>query len=101
MDRRTFLALLLSALVIVVTPILFHSFGPRQSPPAVTSRDTTATASAPATPTPAATASQPAAIPAPAVSSPTVPPRPTTDTTSVDAAKVRYVFSTGGGAAPK
>ncbi|HKN68994.1 MAG TPA: membrane protein insertase YidC [Gemmatimonadaceae bacterium] len=101
MDRRTFLALLLSALVIVVTPILFHSFGPRQSPPLVTSRDTTATASAPAPPTPIATAGQPAAKPAPAVSPPTVPPRPPTDTTSVDAAKVRYVFSSGGGAAPK
>ena len=102
MDRRTFLALLLSALVIVVTPILFHSFGPRQSPPPVTSLDTTVTASAPATPPPtAASASRPATSPAPAVSPATGPLRPTTDTTTVDAAKVRYVFSTGGGAAPK
>ena len=101
MDRRTFLALLLSALVIVVTPIVFHGFGPRQSPAPVASRDTSATATAPATPTPTATASQPAATPVPALSAPTAPPRSTTDTTTVDAAKVRYVFSSGGGAAPR
>jgi YidC/Oxa1 family membrane protein insertase len=101
MDRRTFLALLLSALVIVVTPILFHSFGPRQSSlPPVASRDTTATAAAQATSTSAATAGQAVAAPSPAVAARTVPPRPTTDTTTVDAAKVRYVFSTAG-AAPK
>ena len=101
MDRRTFLALLLSALVIVVTPIVFHGFGPRQSPAPVASRDTSATATAPATPTPTATASQPAATPVPVLSAPTAPPRSTTDTTTVDAAKVRYVFSSGGGAAPR
>ena len=102
MDRRTFLALLLSALVIVVTPILFRGFGVRQPPPPAASRDTTAPARAPApvTAAPTAAASQPTAAPSPSVLTPTAPPRPTTDTTSVDATKARYVFAIAG-AAPK
>ena len=100
MDRRTLLALLLSALVIVMTPILFRGFGVRQPLPPTASRDTTTPAAAPATAAPTATASQPPIAPSPAVSTPAATPRPPADTTSVDAAKAKYVFSTAG-AAPK
>ena len=100
MDRRTFLALLLSALVIVVTPILFRGFGARQPLPPAAPRDTTATAPSPTTAAPTATTSQPPVAPAPIPSAPSASPHPATDTTTVDAAKTRYVFSTPG-AAPK
>jgi len=100
MDRRTFLALLLSALVIVATPLIFRGFGARSSLPPAASRDTIATAPVPAIPAPTATPSQLPVAPSPAVSSATAPPRPPADTTSIDASKTRYVFSTPG-AAPK
>lgn len=100
MDRRTFLALLLSALVIVVTPILFRGFGARQPLPPVAPRDTTATASSPTTAAPPPTTSQLPTAPAPIPSATTATPRLATDTASVEAAKTRYVFSTAG-AAPK
>lgn len=99
MDRRTFLALLLSALVIVVTPILFRGFGgrPRTAPPA--SHDTTTSAASAPTPTAQAPIASPQpATAAPALSLPTAAPRPAADTTTVDAAKTRYVFSTAGAA---
>ena len=97
MDRRTLLALLLSALVIVITPILFRGFGGRQPLPATASRDSSA-ASAPTTAAQTANASSPPAAPAPAVSLPAAAPRSMADTASVDAAKTRYVFSTAGAA---
>lgn len=97
MDRRTLLALLLSALVIVVTPILFRGFGARQSLPPAVSRDTTAAPVAPATSAPTAT-TQPPVVQSPTLPATTPTARPAADTTSVDAAKARYVFSTAGAA---
>ena len=100
MDRRTFLALLLSALVIVVTPILFRGFGGRpQSPPPAAVRDTTSAAAAPTPPAAlTTTTSPPIASPAPVAPVPMAASRPGADTTAVDAAKTRYVFSTAGAA---
>lgn len=103
MDRRTFLALLLSALVIVITPILFRGFGGRQPLPATASRDTTSAAAPPVTaaqPTTSTTmsTSPPPAAPAAATTLPAAAPRAMADTASVDAAKTRYVFSTAGAA---
>jgi len=101
MDRRTFLALLLSALVIVITPILFRGFGGRPSPPPTAIHDTTAAAATPAAAAPTATTS-PSPIapvaPTPVVSAPMAASRLAADTASVDAAKTRYVFSTAGAA---
>ena len=98
MDRRTFLALLLSALVIVVTPLVFRGFGGRQSPPSPATRDTTPTAASPTTAGQTTTASPLPAAPPPVASAPTAASRPAGDTTSVDASKTRYVFSTAGAA---
>src|SRR3954466_11697475 len=101
MDRRTFLALLLSALVIVVTPILFRGFGGRSRIAPTASHDTTTNATSASASAPAAQATvanpQPA-TPAPAPSSPAAAPRLAADTASADVAKTRYVFSTAGAA---
>ena len=99
MDRRTFLALLLSALVIVVTPILFRGFGGRQSPPPPSPiPDTASAAVAPTAPAQVTTASPQPAAPAPAASAPAAPSRAAGDTAAVDVGKTRYVFSTAGAA---
>ena len=99
MDRRTFLALLLSALVIVVTPILFRGFGGRQSPPPPPAPPDTASVAAAPTAGPQVTAASPQpAPPAPAVSTPAAFPRVAADTATVDAGKTHYVFSTAGAA---
>src|SRR5688572_28017770 len=67
MDRRTLLALLLTAIVIVITPMLFKS--PRRQPPPVT----TDTLAATRPDTTRDTAPAPAAQPArPAVAQPTI-----------------------------
>src|SRR5690349_1763552 len=98
MDRRTFLALLLSALVIVVTPIVFRGFGGRQLPPPPAPRDTTSPVAAPTATAQTTLASPQPATPTPVASVPTAAPRLAADTASVDAAKTRYVFSTAGAA---
>jgi YidC/Oxa1 family membrane protein insertase len=89
MDRRTLLALLLTAIVIVVTPMLFQS--PRQQRPAgdtvsVVARDTLP-ATTPTAPTPAVTPPRrDATRPAPAVTA--APARP--ETTIVRTAHTEY-----------
>jgi YidC/Oxa1 family membrane protein insertase len=91
MDRRTFLALLLTALVIVLTPMLFRG-GARQAPtPRPAQTDTTRRAAAAPAPV---TAAAPAATPAPAVV------RAMADTTAVAASNAQYTFA-GLGAAPQ
>ena len=102
MDRRTLLAFLLAALVIVLTPILFRSMGWRGSAstpspvdttkvgPAAASTPTTAQAPASVTPTPPPTAAVGQQAPAAA--------RPTADTTSVALPKTHYTFVTAGAA---
>src|SRR4051812_38181545 len=99
MDRRTFLALLLSALVIVVTPILFRGFGGRPRIAPTASHDTTTNAtSAPAPAAQAPIANPQPVTAAPALSLPTAATPSAADTASADAAKTRYVFSTAGAA---
>jgi YidC/Oxa1 family membrane protein insertase len=103
MDRRTFLALFLTALVIVLTPLLFRA-GSRRSPqPASAVADTgqisatvPAKASLPstATATPATAAPQP-----PAAVAPITTPRLPAETTTVALDNTQYLFS-GPGAAP-
>ena len=101
MDKRTFLALLLTALVIVVTPMLFRSNARRAPLPpggvgpagATTNAAsggpaTTATPAPPVSPGPSARTSAPAATPA--------GPRVAVETTTVAAGKVRYSFATLG-----
>ena len=101
MDKRTLLALLLSALVIVMTPILFRGFGGRPTVSPSAPRDTTNAATVPSTPsqTAATTSPQPAA-PVAAPPPPAAEARKPSDTTSVAVAKTQYVFATTG-AAPR
>ena len=102
MDRRTFLALLLSALVIVFTPILFRGFGGRRQQPAPVARDTntatTPVASSPAAPTASTGSTTPtvAAATAPPPSPTAANSRLAGDTTSVSFGKTRYIFTTAG-----
>src|SRR4051812_34202858 len=103
MDKRTFLALLLSALVIVLTPILFRGlgFGRRQPPVRAAAGTNTAMAAAPvptpppqpaaATP-PASATTGPAAIGATATSG----ARARNDTVGVAFGKTRFVFNSAG-----
>src|SRR5436305_4516502 len=104
MDKRTVLALLLSALVIVMTPIIFRGIGGRRGAPvATTGADTTQTAAPVATTTPqpaATTPSAPSAVGAPTVSAaPTGTRRAVnTDTVGVAFGKTRFVFGVAGAA---
>src|SRR5689334_19249492 len=101
MDRRTFLALFLTALVIVFTPMIFRGVnGRRPLPPSAPADSSTArsTAAQPARPPQAETATT--ATPPVATAAPSSTPRPGSDTTSVSAGKTRYVFNATG-AAPR
>ena len=109
MDRRTFLALFLTALVIVFTPMIFRGFGARSAAPVSATRDSAALANGAGASTAATAAGQtnppapaqpmtPAiGAPSPAVAAPTVARR-AADTIGVDASKTRYTFSTAGAA---
>ncbi|MFL5614260.1 MAG: membrane protein insertase YidC [Gemmatimonadaceae bacterium] len=103
MDKRTFLALLLSALVIVMTPILFRGISGRRAAPARTAPDTTQSVAPLATTTPqpaAAAPSAPSAVDAPSVgAAPTSIRRAiNTDTLGVAFGKTRFVFGVAGAA---
>src|SRR5437763_17066696 len=98
MDRRTLLALFLTALVIVLTPILFRRLGGGRQAPISTPSDrgavatpvgASARANGSPTPSPAL-----AAAPPPAASALAAVPRRPNDTTGVDAATTPYIFST-------
>ena len=97
MDKRTFLALVLTALVIVLTPMVFRT-GRRAAPPAPASPDTGRAAPAPshAAPAPAPTAT----VEAPAVVAPVTAPQSQVrgDTTTVALDSAQYRFTTAGGA---
>ena len=96
MDRRTLLALFLTAIVIIFTPILLRRLGVGRQLPASAPGDTSATVAnqAPASaPPPAVEAPIPGAVAA----TPT-PPRKQGDTTSVDFAKTQYTFAISGAA---
>jgi len=100
MDRRTLLALLLSALVIVLTPILFRRMGwraPAQTPPPV---DTTSVGPPPATSTPTAAQASTPTTPSPTPGSQQAPvaARSAGDTTTVSLTKTHYTFATEGAA---
>jgi YidC/Oxa1 family membrane protein insertase len=102
MDRRTLLALFLTALVIVLTPILFRRLGGARQAPISAPSDSSAVAtpvgaSAQATVNPT---TSPAVAPAPPSAAPALSavPRRQSDTTGVDAAKTHYIFSTVGAA---
>jgi YidC/Oxa1 family membrane protein insertase len=104
MDRRTLSALLLSALVIVFTPMLFRAFGGRRATPASTARDTASAARDTTSAVSAPTVGSPAAVVAEPVTAPpaAVPPaiaRARAETTSITFAKTNYEF-TSAGAAP-
>ncbi|HKW49327.1 MAG TPA: membrane protein insertase YidC [Gemmatimonadaceae bacterium] len=93
MDRRTLLAVVLSALVIFAPLFFFRGRGQ----PAVPAPDTTtaaAPASAPATPSATAPAG---AVPVVGAAAPSPAPR-TSDTTAVDFGKTHYTFGTSGAA---
>ena len=96
MDRRTLLALLLTAIVIVATPILFPA--PRRNAPvdstlvadSVTARAGATTTAQPATPAQRAPAPTIGAAPAPAAA---IPPAPVAiETTTVTTNKATYRF---------
>jgi YidC/Oxa1 family membrane protein insertase len=101
MDRRTLLALVLSALVIVFTPMLFRGLSGRPAASPAAARDTSAPRDSSA---PGATAAAPTQAPAgqPEVTRPAAPTSSPLhaqgDTTSVAAAKARYAFTTAGAA---
>jgi YidC/Oxa1 family membrane protein insertase len=107
MDRRTFLALFLTALVIVFTPMIFRGFGARTAAPlnaardsaAIANGDSAATAATTAGPTNPPTAAQPTR-PAIGAQSPAAQSaaRRGADTIGIDAAKTHYTFSTAGAA---
>jgi len=95
MDRRTLQALLLSALVIVLTPILFRTLGWRGAAQTSAPVDTTRVGPPPAS----ASAPQPTAAAQPTVVAQPAPAgRPAGDTTSISLPKVRYTFATSGAA---
>ena len=97
MDRRTLLALLLSALVIVFTPMLFRGLGWRQAPPPRPARDTsTALRAAPASPAPEAV--PPPVVTLPVSATPAPAARITSDTTSVAIGNAQYTFAAAGAA---
>ncbi|HKO16460.1 MAG TPA: membrane protein insertase YidC, partial [Gemmatimonadaceae bacterium] len=87
MDRRTFLALLLTALVIVLTPMLFRAGSARRElPPAGSSAAATGATSTAST----ATAGSSTASPAPPAAAPVVPaPAPSTAADVAPSAPVR------------
>ena len=98
MDRRTFLALFLTALVIVLTPMVFRGFGGGRQPQPVNARPDTAAKSNPASssqPPPAAVAPSSQAAPLAAVTSPPGT-RSSTDTIVIASGKTQYAFSTAG-----
>ena len=100
MDKRTFLALLLTALVIVVTPLVFQR---QRTPAPTTTSDTAAQAAqgatsaarpvAGATTNPNATQKAPPVVEAP---SPASQPRTVAETTTVRDETARYVMSSAG-----
>jgi YidC/Oxa1 family membrane protein insertase len=97
MDRRTFLALFLTALVIVFTPMLFRRIGGRTSLPASAQADTASAPTTATTPPRAAPAPAPQNVAAAAVPT-TVPAGKRADTTQIEIGKARYTFSTAGAA---
>src|SRR5438477_5723580 len=101
MDRRTFLALFLTAIVIVLTPMLFRGFGGRRAV-RPTQGDTVAAgprvgATASAASAPPALAPMPAPVAAPIATTAGVA-RVRADTASVEYQKTRYMFTTAGAA---
>jgi len=102
MDKRTFLALFLTALVIVLTPILFRRLGGGRQAPVSAPSDSSPVAAPVGASTQAAVGPSTSPAVASAPLSPTAalpaPARRQGDTTSVDAAKTRYIFSTAGAA---
>jgi YidC/Oxa1 family membrane protein insertase len=101
MDRRTLLALALTALVIVLTPIVFRMGGRRAATPAAVATDTGTRASQlPATATAAPAPAPAATVPVPAPTGAPVPPtaRSRAETTTVTFDSAQYTFSTLGGA---
>lgn len=94
MDKRFFLALLLTAMVVVATPLLFPGATRQPVPPVVV--DSSARRAAPAADTvPAARVQAPAAIGS--VSAP-IQPAVTVETTTVHAQRSTYGFSSRGAA---
>src|SRR5690348_6423749 len=90
MDRRTLLAFFLTALVIVLTPLLFRR-GAKQT--ATVNGQPTDTVKSSAA---AAAAAAPAAAPTPAAAPATLPAIPRGETTTVALANAQYVFSSVG-----
>ena len=98
MDRRTLLALLLTAIVIVITPMLFPS--PRRQPvpadTATAARGDSARDTAPAPVTPQPTAPQPRAV-QPAIGAATASPAVRAETTVVRTGHAAYAIVSPGG----
>ena len=95
MDRRTFLALFLTALVIVLTPMLFRGVARQSAKPTSAQTDTAKRAAAAPTPTPAlAVTASPAAPTTTPVAS---VPRATAESTTVAVDNAQYVLSNLGG----
>src|SRR5690348_4266485 len=102
MDRRTFLALFLTALVIVLTPLLFRGVA-RRSPQPVAAVADSVHGAAPATAQPSAastaTPAAPTAAPQqPAAALPVTTPRVPVETTTVALDNAQYLFAAPGGA---
>jgi len=108
MDKRLSIALLLTALVVAVTPILFPT--PRRTPPATTGQDSLISKSIPAADSPMApaeaSATPPSSIPAPAAAT-SAPQRDSTavqpaamtgEVTTITSEKSIYRFSNLGAA---
>src|SRR5256885_704640 len=97
MDRRTLSALLLSALVIVLTPMLFRALGFGRSVPVPAVAADTGKVTAPSvTSTPQAASSTTPAPVAAGTSAPTASRASAGDTVSAAFGKTRYVFGTMG-----
>src|SRR3954464_5991019 len=100
MDRRTLMALLLSALVIVLTPMLFRGISGKRALPTRAAADTSTPAAPVAAPTPqpaVAPVTPPATGPAAAAAKTQSDARPfSMDTVGVAFGKTRFVFGVAG-----
>jgi YidC/Oxa1 family membrane protein insertase len=95
MDKRTFLAIVLSVAVFVLTPLLFRAVSRQPARTNGVAPDTLKSAAPAASPTPAPVASAPAATP---VTAAPTPARAAVETTTVTVGNAQYTFSDVGAA---
>src|SRR5690349_20234076 len=101
MDKRTFLALLLTALVIVVTPLMFPGARRQPTPPTRSSAGDTGTKIIEVPPAPSTAGATTNAAPAPISTTtrpPAAAPRVAAETTTVREGVAQFLISSAGAA---